>query len=266
MVAVPDSLAGLLGRFRGCFTAPTFATFCALMCGLVCQTGRSTVCGMWVGAGLSRSWPHHRAHRFFSHARWSVPQVSAVLARLVVELLVPDGQPVTVAIDDTLFHRRGPKVHAASWFHDGSAIGRRKVGFGNNWVIAALVVHLPCLDRPLALPVGFALVVKGTTGSRLRLARDLTWSIAEVVPDRRIQVVATPPTPAASCAAYQGGSRGPPGCGPMPPYRTWRHRAPGGADGPGSRATDCRSSPTWPTPPPSPPRSRTGTAPTPPCR
>jgi hypothetical protein len=190
MVAVPDSLAGLLGQFRGCFTAPTFATFCALVCGLIAQTGRSTVCGMWVGAGLSRTWSHHRAHRFFSHARWSVPQVSAVLTGLVVELLVPDGKPVTVAIDDTLFHRRGPKVHAASWFHDGSAIGRRKVGYGNNWVVAALVVHLPCLHRPVALPVGFALVHKGTHGSRLALARDLATSIADAVPGRRIHLVA----------------------------------------------------------------------------
>ena len=46
------------------------------------------------------------------------------------------GQPAgrvraTVAIDDTLFRRRG-KVRAASWFHDGSAPGPAKTGYGNN--------------------------------------------------------------------------------------------------------------------------------------
>ena len=50
------------------------------------------------------------------------------LARLVVALLVPAGEPVTVAIDDTLFKRRGKKVWAASWFHDGSAPGRTRPG------------------------------------------------------------------------------------------------------------------------------------------
>ncbi|MST33511.1 hypothetical protein GHK86_12375, partial [Acidimicrobiaceae bacterium USS-CC1] len=35
---------------------------------------------MLVGAGLSQTWSHHRAHRFFSHATWSIQQVSAVLA------------------------------------------------------------------------------------------------------------------------------------------------------------------------------------------
>jgi len=122
---------GLLGEFRGCFTAPSFTVFCALASGFVAQTGRRTVCGMLVGAGLSRVWSHHRAHRFLSHARWCPQQLSATLARLVVVMLVAADAPVLVAIDDTLFHRRGPKVHAASWFHDGSAQGGRKVGYGN---------------------------------------------------------------------------------------------------------------------------------------
>jgi hypothetical protein len=91
-----------------------------------------------------------------------------------VRLLVTPEAAVSVAIDDTLFHRRGPKVHAASWFHDGSAQGGKKIGYGNNWVIAAIVVHLAFLDRPIALPVGFALVRKHSDdSSRLMLARRL---------------------------------------------------------------------------------------------
>ena len=96
---------GPAGRVPVLFHRAHVATFCALACGFLAQTGRRTVCGMLVGARLSRVWSHHRAHRFFSRARWSAQQVSLVLARLVVALLVPDGQPVTVAIDDTLFHR-----------------------------------------------------------------------------------------------------------------------------------------------------------------
>jgi hypothetical protein len=78
---------------------------------------------MLVGARLSAVWSHHRAHRFFSHARWSLEAVSATLARLVVRLLVAAEEAVLVAVDDTLFGRRGPKVWSASWFHDGSAKG-----------------------------------------------------------------------------------------------------------------------------------------------
>src|SRR5437868_1262433 len=57
---VPESLAGLLGEFRGCFTAPSFAVFCVLATGFLAQAGRRTVCGMLVGARLSRLWSHHR--------------------------------------------------------------------------------------------------------------------------------------------------------------------------------------------------------------
>ena len=189
--AAPGSLQELLGVFRGCFSAWTFPVFCALACGLIAQSARRTVCGMLVGAGLSQTWSHHRAHRFFSHACWSIEQVSAVLARLVVRLLVADGAPITVAIDDTLFSRRGPKVHAASWFHDGSAVGKTKIGYGNNWVILAIVVRLGFLDRPIALPVGFALVQKNSKdSSRLALARRLVEALAATLPGRTIHVVA----------------------------------------------------------------------------
>lgn len=194
---LPASLAALLAAFESCFTAPTFRTFCALMVGLVAQTGRSTVCGMLVGVGLSRVWSHDRAHRFFSHARWSPERLSVTLARLIVSLLLARGEPVTVAVDDTLFRRYGRKVWAASWFHDGSAQGPKKVGFGNNWVIAGIVVTLPFVNRPVCLPVAARLVVKNTTSaSRLWLARRMVEDLARALPDRQIHVVAD--------AAYAG--------------------------------------------------------------
>jgi hypothetical protein len=196
-VPVPSSFALLLCEFRGCFSAWTFPVFCALCCGLLAQSARRTVCAMLVGARLSQTWSHHRAHRFFSHAKWSVDQLSVVLARLVVRTLVPVGEAVLVAIDDTLFTRRGPKVFAASWFHDGSAPGTKKVGYGNNWVIVAIVVRVPFLDRPLALPVAFFLVKKGPGElSRLAAARRLVTMLSEALGGRRIDVVAD--------AAYAG--------------------------------------------------------------
>ncbi|MDA8356237.1 MAG: transposase [Actinomycetota bacterium] len=190
-VPVPPSLAALLGEFRGCFSAWTYPVFCALASGLLAQQARRTVCAMLVGARLSQTWSHHRAHRFFSHSRWSPEAVSAVLARMVVRLLVASDAAVTVAIDDTLFHRRGHQVHAASWFHDGSARGAKKIGFGNNWVIVAIVVHLAFLDRPIALPVGCALVVKNSDdSSRLVLARRLVEALVAALPTRHLEVVA----------------------------------------------------------------------------
>ena len=195
---VPASLMALLAGLAPLFTAPSFRTFCGLACGFLAQTGKRTVCGMLAGAGLARCWSHDRAHWFFSRARWSPDELGLAVAKLVVALLVLAGEPVVVAIDDTLFKRRGKKVWAASWFHDGSAPGPAKTGYGNNWVVAAVVVRLPALSRPVAIPVLAKLVIKDTSSaSRLWLARRMAEAIAGVLPGRAIHVVAD--------SAYAGG-------------------------------------------------------------
>src|SRR5215470_15666031 len=108
---LPASLAALLGALRPCFTARSFVTFCGLAAGLCGQVRRRTVCGMLLGAGLSRAWPHDRAHYFFARARWEIDELGLAVARLAVARLVPDGAPLTVAVDDSLFRRRGRHVH-----------------------------------------------------------------------------------------------------------------------------------------------------------
>jgi hypothetical protein len=188
---VPASLMTLLAVFSPLFTAPSFRTFTGLACGFLAQSGKRTVCGMLTGAGLSRAWPHDRAHYFFSSARWNPDDLGICVAKLVIGLLVPDGEPVEVLIEDTLFRRRGKKVWAASWFHDGSAQGPAKTGFGNNWVVLAVRVFLPMVSRPVAVPVMAKLVIKDTaSASRLWLARRMVTRLARELPGRQLHVTA----------------------------------------------------------------------------
>ena len=200
-LTLPATLSRVLDPLRSCFTAPTFEVFTALVAGLVAQPVSRTVCGMLTGAGLAGVWHHCRAHRFFSAARWCPRQVGLVLAGLVVAHLLPAGAPVTVAVDDTLFRRRGKKVHGAGWFHDGSAAGQAKLGYGNNWIVVAIVVTLPFCTRPVALPVLATLAVKGSGRSKPDLARDLVDALAERFPDRAIHVVGDA---AYGCGAFAG--------------------------------------------------------------
>jgi hypothetical protein len=65
-------------------------------------------------------------------------------------------------------------------------------------VIAAIVVKLPAVRRPVAIPVLAKLVIKNTnSASRLWLARRVTQMLAEAMPGRAIHVVAD--------SAYAGG-------------------------------------------------------------
>ncbi len=51
-----------------------------------------------------------RTHRFFSHARWDLDVLGLALARIVVACFTVDGEALTVAVDDSLFHRAGEHV------------------------------------------------------------------------------------------------------------------------------------------------------------
>lgn len=199
MPTLPVSWFRLLCHFRSCFTAPTFTTFVAVVSGLIARPQRRTVTGMLIGVGLSRAWHHSRAHRFFSRAVWSLDLVSMVLVALVVRTLIPAGGPLLIAVDDTVFTRSGRKVAAAGWHHDATAMPSKGAGhrvrWGHCWVVAGIVVNLPLLDRPVCLPVAFALWAhvpgsRQAEQSKQALAGRLVTMIAGVLPGRRIDVVA----------------------------------------------------------------------------
>jgi hypothetical protein len=195
-VSLPISLRRLLDAFTGCFTTPTLQVFQAMVLGLVAQSGQRTVCGMLTGAGLATSWSHHRAHRFFSAARWSVDQIGLIVFDLVLAHLVTDGADLLLAVDDTAHRRRGKKVHGVGWIHDGSAPSRNKLAFGHRWVLVGVIVQVPFLSRPVCLPVLCRRWQGKGTASTVELAAHMITVIAARVPRRRVHVVAD--------AAYHG--------------------------------------------------------------
>jgi hypothetical protein len=190
MPTVPASLFAVLELVRGNFTAPTFRTFTALVTGLIAQTGRCTVTGMLTGVGLTRTWSHDRAHAFFSRAPWSPDILGISLSHLIVRHLLPAGAVLTVAVDDTLFKRRGKKVFGAAWQHDGAATGPTPVGRGTCFVVIGLVIELPFLARPVCLPVMARLWRPKQELSKVDIAASMLRLLAACHWDRRIHVVA----------------------------------------------------------------------------
>ena len=188
-VTVPPSLLIVLEVLRPCFTAPSFATFTALVTGALSASAPRTVTGMWQAAGLAGRSHWSRAHRFFSRAVWDLDRVGLALARAVVDRFVSDGTAVTVAVDDTLFHRYGRKVHGARYQHDGSAKGREGIGRGNCFVIVGIVVAVPFLARQVCLPVLFRLHIPKTSASKTEQARAMVDLLAAALPERTVHVV-----------------------------------------------------------------------------
>lgn len=222
---LPASLAGLLMMLRPCFTGPSFVTFCGLAAGLCGQVRRRTVCGMLLGAGLSRCWPHDRAHYFFARAAWQLDELGLAVARLVAALLVPAGEPLVVAVDDSVFRRCGRRVYGAAWQHDGSSPAKNKLSFGTCFVTAGIIVGLPFCSRPACLPVLARLHVPGkgrqgrtarrqaAAASTVTTAAALVALLAAAFPGRAVHVVAD--------AHYHG-----PALRGLPEQVTWTTRLP----------------------------------------
>jgi DDE superfamily endonuclease len=194
---MPGSWAALLEPLRPVFRRrTTFAMFTILATGLVGRTGRRSVVGMLAGARMAGEVSFHAACRFFSHAVWDIDQLGLAVARLVVTRLLDPDEPIVVIVDDTLFRRWGRTVYHAFWTHDGAAQGKHKIGRGNRWVVAGIVVRLPFCSSPVCLPVLFRLWAgKGTT-SPVELAADLLGLVVAAFPGRRVHGVGD--------AAYHG--------------------------------------------------------------
>jgi SRSO17 transposase len=201
LLNVPASLDGLLSLFSYCFTQPTFQTFRAMVVGQIAQTRLRTVCGMLVGARLSGSWHHARAHRFFSLADWSADELGLRLAQLIVSRLLGADDPLVVPVDDSLLKRRGRRVFGCFWHHDATANSKAgAVAWGNNWVTAGINVKLAFCERTICLPVLFRLwrpkrkeIAKGKPDperpSKPQLARELLCLLAARFPGRAIHMV-----------------------------------------------------------------------------
>lgn len=197
LLTLPPSWLELLETFRPAFRrSSTFGVFVVLATGLVTRSTRRTVVGMLAGTSMAAVVSFHSACRFFSTHVWDTDRLGLTIARLIVDRLVPAHAPITVAVDDTLFPRWGKKVHHAFWTHDGAAQGPAKLGRGNRWVIAGIVVRLPFHSHPVCLPILFRLWAGKGPASPVESAGEILTVLAEAFADRCIHAVGD--------AAYHG--------------------------------------------------------------
>ena len=193
------SFGPLLVIFSDCFTAPSFETFGHLLAGWILCLGRHTVTGVLQASGAIGRKHHSSFHRFFRSSVWSAEDIGLRLVRLVLQL-VPPGQPLLIALDDTLGRHTGKHIQGASMHHDPLLSTRAKAVFhwGHVWVVMALVVSVPAWKKSFALPVLVRLYrrqklcekERRTFFKRTELAAQMLCVLATALPDRQMTVVA----------------------------------------------------------------------------
>lgn len=190
------SLAELLGHFRGCFARPeSFAVFQPVVVAWILCLRCRTLTEVWQLTGLGPKMHYDAIYSLFASAKWDWDELGVLLCLLLLAHLVPCGL-VSLAVDDTLCHKRGKRVAFGGIFLDPvlSTRSRKILRFGLNYVVVAVVVRLPFrADRYFALPVLWRVFrKKGEEGhyKRTALAAQLVGQLALAIPCRSFCLVA----------------------------------------------------------------------------
>ena len=179
----------LLGCFALSFTQPSLVLFREVIAGWVMCPGRRTVTAMLRVLGSEASGAHDAYHRLLREGAWTLESLWRRMTRLLVQVHAGQGGVINLALDDTLFHRGGPRVEGAGLYRDAvRSFGKRLVlARGLNIVVITLQVRPPWGGEPLGLPISTRLYRKGGP-TRLELAKQMIEEIAAWLPDHRFNL------------------------------------------------------------------------------
>ena len=158
MEVVPDVLRGVFLAWAAGFGETVFPKFVTLLLGAVLTTGRRTVSRVVYVVGELADADPSSYHRVLSMRRWSMWSLAQPLAAAILDMLLPQGIVFLVG-DETVTEHPGRKVFGKGRHRDAKRSSHSFVAhmWGHKWVVLAILVKLPGVERPWALPVLVAL-------------------------------------------------------------------------------------------------------------
>lgn len=193
MPELPSAIADIVLKFSSAFTKPTFDKFVSILVGVVVSSGRSTVHRSLssIRELCDGHWTDY--HRLFSQARWSCLELGRTLASMVLAL-IPENEPVILAVDDTVTQHRGKHVWGKGCHRDAvrSSHSHTVWRWGHKWVVLSVSVPMPDTRMPWALPVLCALYRPREDGRHktpMDLARQLLRMLERWFPERRFILI-----------------------------------------------------------------------------
>ena len=118
MRTLPEQMIRALAPFAPLFSKRLWRHVQVLVAGAILAPGARTVSSALRAMGLDQQKRFHRYHPVLSRACWSSLKASRVLLGLLVEMFVPEGDPLVVGIDETLERRYGRKISARGVYRD----------------------------------------------------------------------------------------------------------------------------------------------------
>ena len=184
MRTLPTVMIRVLSSFVPLFSRRVWSHVQVLLIGAILAPGKRTVSSALHAMGLSQEERFHRYHRVLSRASWSSREVSRVLLGLLVEMFVPEEEPLVVlGIDETLERRYGKKIAAKGVYRDPvrSTHEHFVKSHGLRWVCVMLLVEIPWASRVWALPFLSALAPSeryaAKRGKRHKKLTEWAWQL-----------------------------------------------------------------------------------------
>lgn len=190
----------LIQAIQNVFTQRTLQRFVTLMTGCIVTVGRHTVSRALrvMEPILQGHWCNY--HRIYSAARFSMWDLGLAISRQVIMTLLPADQPAILIADDTVDGKDGDHVWAKGAHRDPTRSTRAKthVRYGHKWLVMYVLVHLPGIDRPWALPVLCGLCCSEKVAAKVRCrphsASQITLGLLQQMmrwfPDRKFILLA----------------------------------------------------------------------------
>lgn len=133
------------------FSQPSFENFGVLVTGWVLAGMRAMTSTALRALGACADKHFSTYYRFFSRAAWQPDALGTALLQLLLPH-TPAG-PLLAIVDDTLARKSGKHIGGANIHHDPLHFMKKAVCFGHSWVVLAIVIHVPLVQRGVAMPV-----------------------------------------------------------------------------------------------------------------
>src|SRR4028119_310305 len=202
MLALPPDIITLMAVFAPLFSPSVLQHAQVLLTGAILTPGQRTVTTALRAMGLAHQRQFQNYHRVLNRATWSPLHAAAILLRVLLRHLLPQG-PVVVGCDDTIERRRGAKIVAKGIYRDPvrSSHSHLVKTSGLRWLSLMLLAPVPFAQRVWALPFLTVLVPSERAQKKrapqrqqhktlLDFTRHALQPVSRWLPDRPLVVVA----------------------------------------------------------------------------
>lgn len=157
MLTPPQVVQDVLEQFKPAFTKPTALKMTWFVLALLLTVGGRTFLRVLMALEGLLQVSVSSCYRLFSRAVWSPWKLARFLTQLALDL--HDQEVVTLVVDDTVNAHPGRKVFGKDKHRDAvrSSHSFTAWSWGHKWVVLAIILPIPYLSRPWALPLMMAL-------------------------------------------------------------------------------------------------------------